>query len=74
VWQQYADALFIILSDERNLGREWNFNDKEIAILNDYFYANELLVECLKVAAVSDRQSVLNKLLMPPEARREEKR
>ena len=67
-WQQYADALFVILRYERDLGLEWNFSDKENDKLNNYFYANELLVQCLKVAVVSDRQAVLNGLLLPPQA------
>jgi len=66
-WQHYADALFAILCDERSLGREWDFTDEAIRKLNDYFYANELLVECLKVAAVSDRQAILHGLLLPPQ-------
>lgn len=65
-WQQYAVALFPILRDERALRCEWKFSNKEIYKLNDYFYANELLVQCLKVAAVSNRDEVLQKLLLPP--------
>ncbi len=68
-WQQYADAIFAILRTERDLGHDWNFSDKEIDTLNDYFYANELLVQCLQVATVSDRQAVLNSLLLPPEVK-----
>ncbi|MFZ4663894.1 MAG: NACHT domain-containing protein [Caldilineaceae bacterium] len=66
-WQHYADALFTILRDERDLGREWAFSDGEINKFNDYLYANELLVQCLKVAAVSDRQAILHGLLLPPQ-------
>jgi hypothetical protein len=65
-WQHYADALFTILRDERDLGHEWEFTDEVSRKLNDYFYANELLVQCLKVAAVSDREAVLQGLLLPP--------
>jgi len=66
-WQHYADALFAILRDERDLGHEWNFTDDAIHKFDAYFYAHELLVECLKVAAVSDRQGILNGLLLPPD-------
>jgi hypothetical protein len=66
-WQQYANALFAILRDERDLWREWEFSQKEIDTLNDYFYAQELLMQCLKVAVVSDRQAILQGLLSPPQ-------
>jgi len=56
------------------LGHEWNFTDAEIDKLNAYFYANELLVQCLKVAAVTDRQAVLNGLLLPPAAGQEDQK
>lgn len=65
-WWQYAAVLSTILDHERNLGDEWTLSGEEIKTLNDYLYANELLVQCLKVAAISDRQAVLQKLLLPP--------
>jgi hypothetical protein len=67
-WQQCADVLFAMLRDQRDLGREWSFSREDVGKLNDYFYANELLVQCLKVAAVADRQAVLQGLLLPPKA------
>lgn len=65
-WQQYADRLFALLRGQRDLGREWKFSDKDLYNLGNYFYGNDLLVQCLKVAAVTDRQAVLNNLLLPP--------
>lgn len=67
-WHQYADALFNILRDERDLGREWNLSNKESNKLDHYFYTNELLVQCLNVAVVSDRQAALKGVLVPPQA------
>lgn len=66
-WQQYANSLYTILRDERDLGHEWYFSDKEIDKVNDYFYVNELLVQCLQIASVLDRQAILNGLLSPPQ-------
>jgi hypothetical protein len=65
-WRQHADALFVILRNERDLAHEWEFTKEEIDALNDYFYANELLVQCIQVAVVSDRQTILQGLLLPP--------
>ena len=66
-WQQCANELFTILRDERNLGHKWTLNDEEDNKFNAYLYANELLLQCLKVAAVSDRQAILHGLLLPSE-------
>ena len=64
-WQGYADALFAMLQ-QRDLVREWHFSDEQIEKLNRYLAANELLVQCLKVATVTDRQAILNGVLEPP--------
>lgn len=69
-WHRYADALFAILHDLRALGHPWSLRPEDIDKLKDYFYANELLVQCLKVATVSDRQAILNGLLLPPRRER----
>jgi hypothetical protein len=71
-WQQYADALFAMLQ-QRDLARQWKFSDEQSERLERYFAANELLVQCLKVATVTDRQAILNGLLEPPVPRTEEK-
>lgn len=73
-WQQYANALFVIQRDKRDLRHQWTFSQQESDKLKDYLYANELLVQCLKVVAVSDRQAILNGLLLPPEVRQEEQK
>jgi hypothetical protein len=64
-WQQYADVLFAMLQ-QRDLARQWAFSDEQIERLERYFAANELLVQCLQVATVTDRQAILNGLLKPP--------
>ncbi len=71
-WQHYADLLLVMLRDQRGLGQEWNFSAHDEEKLNYYFYFNELLVQCLKVAAVTDRQAVLNSLLLPPPASKDQ--
>jgi hypothetical protein len=71
-WQQYADALFAMLQ-QRDLAGQWAFSDEQIERLERYFVANELLIQCLKVATVTDRQAILNGLLEPPVPRTEEK-
>ena len=65
-WQRVADKLYPIMQ-QRDLIHDWQFTDEQIEQLNDYFYANELLVQCLNVAVVSDRQAILAGLLVPPQ-------
>lgn len=69
-WQQYATALLVILR-ERNLEHKWKLSPKEVDILNSYFYANELLIHCLNIAAVSDRDALLHRLVLQPETGQE---
>jgi len=47
------------------IGRDQN-KIGQLNQLNAYLYANELLIQCLNVAVVSDRQAILNNLLAPP--------
>lgn len=65
-WHQFADTLYGIMG-ERDLINKRHFTPEHIIKLNNYFYANELLVQCLNVAVVSDRQAILARLLAPPQ-------
>ena len=67
IWQAFADELRSIMITHRNIGHEWNFTQKQIKRLIDYFQANRLLVECLNLAYVSDRAAIEDSLLLPPE-------
>jgi len=64
-WQQFADQLWPLLQ-ARNLDQDWQFTKKQSDKLQAYFAANELLVQCLKGAVVTDRQAILAGLLAPP--------
>ncbi len=62
-WQAFADKLREIMQKHRDIGHEWNFTEEQIACLKDYFDANLLLVKCLDLAVVSDREGIKNSLL-----------
>lgn len=64
-WQLYADALYALLQ-QRDLAWQWDFSDEQIETLERYFAANELLIQCPKVATVTDRQAIWHGLLEPP--------
>jgi len=50
----------------RDLSMAWLFEEADLNSLYEYFYANELLVRCLDLAYVTDRQGFKNGLLLPP--------
>jgi len=64
-WQQFADRLWRVLQT-RGLAQDWQFTKEQSDKLRVYFAANELLVQCLKGAVVTDRQAILAGLLSPP--------
>jgi len=65
-WQTLADGLWRILEEERGFLPPRPLSAEEYVRMNNYFYAVELLVRCLELAYVTDRQGVLDGLLRPP--------
>ncbi len=52
----------------RQIGHAWQFNQKEWQELQQYWYANQLLLDCLNSAAdvtPKVRESIENSLLLP---------
>jgi hypothetical protein len=66
-WQAYAASLQALLIRYRNIGHIWNFTDRQWRQLDQYERGTVFLAECLKLAAVSDRKAIENRLLLPPE-------
>jgi len=65
-WRAFSENLRIVMQRERNVGYEWNLNERQIETLNKYLQANLLMLECLKLAAVSDRKAIEDSVLLPP--------
>lgn len=66
--QEWTDQFRTVMSDHRNLGHDWQFSDPQRALLQQYYDANKLLVECLNSGCVvSDgvRQEIEETLLLP---------
>jgi predicted NACHT family NTPase len=64
----WAEELIDILIKYRNIGYEWQFNDCQQQLLQQYYQANKLLVECLNSGCnVSPkvRQEIEQTLLLP---------
>ncbi|MDJ0662441.1 MAG: NACHT domain-containing NTPase [Crocosphaera sp.] len=52
----------------RNIGHEWEFNNKQIELLNQYLTANQLLVDCLNTECYISREvrkEIENTLFLP---------
>ena len=65
-WEECANNLRQVMITHRNIGHRWNLNRQQVSKVNNYLKANNLLVECLNLAYVSDRQGILERLLLPP--------
>jgi len=52
--------------EHRDIGHDWRFTDEQVTRLANYFYAVNLLVECLDLGHVSNRAAIENRLLLPP--------
>jgi len=61
VWQEFEKRLRDIMQRHRNIGYEWNLTGRK---LESYLEANILLVECLELAMVSDRQAIEDRVLL----------
>jgi predicted NACHT family NTPase len=64
-WMEQWRAVVI---EHRNIGHKWEFSDKQIESLQNYYNANEFLVDCLNSSCIiSDRvrQEIEETLLLP---------
>lgn len=64
----FAQALSAIAEQERGL-IVWKLTQEELEQLANYLAGTELLVECLKLAYVTDRDAIIVQLLRPPDNR-----
>lgn len=63
-WKKFASALANLLTDASGIGYQFHIGQQRK--LNEYFAANELLLQCLDLATVSDRAAIKAGLLLPP--------
>jgi predicted NACHT family NTPase len=62
----FAAQLQGIMIEHRDIGHDWEFTETQERMLADYFEAAELLVECLDVAYVTDREAIEARLVVAP--------
>jgi len=65
-WRYLEEELQAVMIAHRDIGHEWDLDGKSAGQLLRYLRANQLLLDCLQVAYVSDREAIADSLLLPP--------
>lgn len=71
-WQSngstWTEKLRVVMIEYRDIGHDWQFNEAQDELLRQYYYANQLLVDCLKsdcYISRSVREEIEASLLLP---------
>jgi hypothetical protein len=67
MWQRFEGDLRAILIAHLDIGHNWMMDTQQLGLLIDYLDASILMLECLDLAAVADRDAIRNRLLLPPQ-------
>jgi hypothetical protein len=65
-WRQFSEQLQQILVHHGYTGPNEQLDEAQNLLLDRYFQALTLLLECLDLATVADREGIRNRLLLPP--------
>lgn len=65
-WETFSVDLRAIMISHRNIGHNWKVSQAQFERFRHYYKANDLLLECLELAYVSDRARIENSLWLPP--------
>jgi predicted NACHT family NTPase len=66
--QAWTEQLRAVIIEHRNIGHDWQFNDSQKKLLQQYYNANKLLVDCLNsdcYVSREVRQEIEDTLLLP---------
>jgi predicted NACHT family NTPase len=65
--EKWIDKFRQVCIDRRNIGHDWQFTDEQVELLNQYYAANFLLVECMNRSYVSKqvREEIESTMLLP---------
>ncbi|MBI1877712.1 MAG: NACHT domain-containing protein [Chloroflexi bacterium] len=70
-WQIFTRDLRAIMTSQRDIGHFWNLTGAQSTRAYQYQKANLLLLNCLRLAYVSDRAGIENSLWLPPGEKRQ---
>ncbi|NUM47473.1 MAG: NACHT domain-containing protein [Anaerolineales bacterium] len=62
-WAQFDQAFRALALKHRDMGHEWELNKEQTTRVDQYLKATHLLLDCLEVATVNDRQGILDRIL-----------
>ena len=65
-WQRLAEQLETLMQNSCQLRTDWSLTKDDLNQLTEYFYVNELLVQCLNLAYVYDREGITAQMFLPP--------
>lgn len=66
--QAWVEQLKTVIIQHRNIGHDWQFNDSQRQLLQQYYDANRFLIDCLNsecYVSRSVREEIENTLLLP---------
>ncbi|PZO35416.1 MAG: hypothetical protein DCF19_23985 [Pseudanabaena frigida] len=65
--EEWSKELCQICIDRHSIGHDWQFTKKQAELLNQYYAANLLLVECMNRSYVSKqvREEIESTMLLP---------
>lgn len=66
--QAWTEELRAVMINHRNIGHDWQFSNKQIQVLKQYYNANKLLVDCLNSSCnvtPAVRNEIEDTLLLP---------
>ena len=66
--QDWTEQLRTVMIKYRNIGKDWQFCDEQKKLLKQYYYANQLLVDCLENAykvSPNEKDKIKETLLLP---------
>lgn len=65
-WDTWISQLQSLILQHRDIGHNWNFTAEQLRILEHYFIATELLLECLNLAYITNHTTIEARLLCSP--------
>jgi hypothetical protein len=65
VWVKFVDQLRSALRQQSDVGYQWRLTKHHVEVFSQVLQASSLMYDCLQVAAVADRSSIMQSLLSP---------
>jgi NACHT domain len=67
IWHEFRNLSGLYLLEITKEDKRLSWSEESSEIFNNYYRASRLLIDCLKLAIVTDRESIINQLFLPVE-------